>query len=185
MNALAHAASSGNATAADWLRFLRPIVAGVRNPPSEGDCKARAVALAAALPNVPAAWLAQTWRQAEAMRKFAFWPAVADFAEMFEPELRDARESADRRLRLAAPAPDFDGPPLRSAEEILAVKAKARALVAELTATRPEDRATSPVRPAPISDGAMLEHYRQLAARGNGPAAVRVAQIEERLGLDA
>lgn len=168
------------ATVTDWARFMRPVAASVRNPPGEQDFHIRVGMIVSAV-NIPAEWLRQPWRQAEAMRRFQFWPAVADIAELFAADLHAERESAERQNRLALPAPPDDRPP-HTPEEIEAVRAKARALLAE--ANRPAPAAT-PAKSAPVSDGALLAHYRAMAAAGNTAAAVRVAQIEARLSLDA
>ena len=178
MTALTPASTHGYATAADWARFLKPIVAGVRNPPTEGDFKARAVAIAHALPNVPAIWLTQAWRQREAMTAWQFWPAVADVAEWLAPYQREERATADMRHRLAAPAPEPGRGP-RSAAEILAVKQAAAAVMA--AATAPQPCARLPTKARPLSDGALLRQYERDAAEGNTIAAYRAACIRARL----
>jgi hypothetical protein len=185
MNAVAAAA---HATAEDWARFLKPVAMAVRNTPSDPEFRARVAAIAHAL-HVPAAWLAQPWRQAEAMRRFQFWPAVFDIAEMFEDDLKAERERRDRRERLAISGPKqvaaaLAGPKERTPEEIEAVRAKAREAIAALHADTAQ-RSRTPARAAPLSEGALLDGYRALAAQGSSAAAARVAAIELRLGRDA
>jgi len=193
MNAIACATSTPAeeyATADQWAEFLKPVAMAVRVQPSEKEFKVRVATLAHAM-KVPAAWLAQPWRQAEAMRKFAWWPAVSDLAEWLDDDLKAERESRDRkqRLALAGPKPvaellDMSAPRERTPAEIAHVRASARRLEAELN-----ERAATPAgmhaRPCTLSEGAMLAHYRRLAAEGNTAAAVRVAAIEQRMGLDA
>lgn len=181
MNAIT--TQSARATAEDWSRFMRPIALAVRNVPADDDFRSRVAAIAHAVA-VPAEWLRQPWRQADAMRKFQFWPAVSDVFDLFADDLRAERERADRRERLSGPthiskAIEFDGPAIRTPEEIEAVKAKARALAAELTHSSPQQR--EPVRPVHASDGALLVVYEQLAAQGNAAAAFRAEALRKRL----
>lgn len=173
----------------DWARFLKPVAMAVRNTPTDDEFRARVAAVSHAV-RIPAAWLRQPWRQAEAMRKCQFWPSVADICDLFAEALRAERESADRRERLSAPAPDDDGPRFRTPAEILAVQAKARALTVELTRARPDDRITSPVKPMPLSDGDLLRRYERQINDGATPEArqqakIRVEWLRQRMGADA
>lgn len=168
----------GPATAHDWAQFLKPIAAAVRNPPTETDFKARVAAIAHALPDVPAIWLTQAWRQREAMRAWQFWPAVADVAEWLAPYQREERESAERHTRIAAPAPE--APRLRSTAEILAVKQAAREVMAAAQVPAGQDRGPPP-KPLPLSEGALLAHLTVLAEGGNTVAAYRAETIRKRL----
>lgn len=172
------------ATADDWTRFMHPIVAAVRNPPSETEFRARIAAIVHAI-SVPAEWLRQPWRQTDAMRRFPFWPSVADLAELFADDLKAARETADRTARLSPPAPD-EAPRMRTMEEILAVKAAAAAVAAHarasaahgaLAAAADEARA----KPILLSDGALLEAYDHAARKGNRAAAFRAETLRARI----
>ena len=176
MNAIANAAP--RATIEDWSRFMRPIALSVRNIPTDDDFRSRVAAIAHAV-HVPADWLRQSWRQAEAMRRFQFWPAVFDLAEMFDADLKAARESADRSNRLALPAPEPERGP-RNAAEILAVKQAAAAVMAAACIPMGQAHAPAP-KPAPVSEGAMLAHYERAAAAGNRAAAFRAETIRKRM----
>ncbi len=167
------------ATGDDWSRFMRPIAMAVRNTPGDEEFRARVAAITHAVA-VPAGWLRQSWRQADAMRKFQFWPSVADVAEMFAEDLRAERETAARRAPLALPPPSQGEQ--RDPVAIAAVLAKARAFAAEVAQPKP-DRA--PDKPLPLSDGALLAKYEQLAAEGNTGAAIRVRMLRQRVGADA
>lgn len=191
MNAVAK--REGMAEHADWARFLKPVAAAVRNPPTEADFKTRVAAVAMSLPHIPAEWLRQPWRQAEAMRLFQFWPAVFDISQMFADDLKAQRESADMRGRLSAPKHiaeiDFNAAPEPTPEEIAEVKAKARAVMAEAFAPRPNDRTTG-AKAAPVSDGVLLMGYEQAAANASTPDARRVLEfradtLRKRMGVGA
>lgn len=181
-NDITPASTHGYATANDWARFLKPVAAGVRNPPTEGDFRARVAAIAHALPDVPAIWLGQAWRQREAMAAWQFWPSAADVAEWVAPYRREERATADMRHRLAAPAPEPERGP-RSAAEILAVKQAAAAVMAAATAPQPNARPTA--KALPLSEGALLAIYERDAAEGNTIAAYRAACIRERIKQEA
>jgi hypothetical protein len=156
------------ATMDDWTRFMRPIAMSVRNIPAEDDFRARVAAIAHAVA-IPAAWLRQPWRQAEAMRRWQFWPSVADVAELFADDLRAERETASRRQPVALPPPS--AATFRTPEEILAVQQKAREVIADLTGNgaKPE---RAPPRPMPLSDGALLALYEAMGDAGKHRAAV-------------
>ena len=84
-----------------WAAFLVPLIAGVRNPPSPQDFEAFITACAGALVTVPRHLLTPA-RQAEALRRFAFWPAVADLAGWLEPEVRETRATLRSLERIAS-----------------------------------------------------------------------------------
>lgn len=174
MNAIAQSAA---ATPADWARFLKPVAMAVRNTPSDDEFRARVSAVSHAV-KIPAAWLAQPWKQAEAMRAWQFWPSVHDVFALFEDELREARADAARRSdagdlrQIAAPAAQT-----LTDEERAAIAAKARAVAAELRggsiANKPEK-----VTARPLSPTDLVATYRRLAAEGNRLAATRLASLE-------
>jgi len=74
-----------------WLGML---VSAVRNPPEEGQFEGRLRSMIIGLHDFPlGTWSEDTAR--EAMRRFQFWPAVADVDEL----LRPAAERVHRTLR--------------------------------------------------------------------------------------
>ena len=175
-------AGSRGASLDDWTRFMRPVAASVRNPPTEIDFKARVAAIAHAIA-VPAEWLRQPWRQTEAMRRFQFWPAVFDVAEMFADDLRAAAERAERQEQrehhAALPPPAEPGLTPAQREQMAATM---RSLAASLQANAaPAAGVERNARPMPISDGALLAHYDRMAAEGNRAAATRAALLRARL----
>lgn len=169
------------ATPEDWARFLRPVAMAVRNTPDDEQFRARVTAVSHAV-RVPAEWLRQSWRQQEAMRKFQFWPAVFDVAELFAEDLKAEAERRDRRARLAPPEPVralSEALNTRTPEAIAHVKAVARAMAAEIAGNGPQhDKA---IQPQHLSEGAMLAHYDALAHQGNRAAAARAALLRRRL----
>jgi phosphatidylserine/phosphatidylglycerophosphate/cardiolipin synthase-like enzyme len=178
---------STRATADDWAQFLKPVAMAVRNTPNDAEFRARVAAVTHAVA-VPAEWLRQPWRQADAMRRFQFWPAVYDVAEMFADDLRAERESAERRQRLAPPEPGDDWLNVPLPEEVAAVQAKARALIAELTGTSPDHRGPPP-KALPLSEGVLLARYERQAEESHDPdlrrlAAIRAEHIRNRIGAD-
>jgi hypothetical protein len=172
----------------DWLRFLRPLAAAVRNPPTAADAKARAGALAFAL-SVPTAALSERL-QREACRRFAFWPSVEEISALVAEDWRAQAHSRAIANAGGAPllAPPRDPVDALAPEARAAIAAAFRARYAEeVIAPARQREAAGPkvARPSGhLSDGALLEYYRKLAASG-GPAAgaarLRVAQIEARL----
>lgn len=177
------------ATAEDWARFMRPVAAAVRNTPSDNEFRARVAAVAHAV-RVPAEWLRQPWRQAEAMRRFQFWPAVFDIAELFADDLKAEVQSRDLRSRFAGTraAPSMprhiaEFVEIRTPEEIAYVKAAAATVVAELTKAGPTHRETVTARP--LAPDALLTWYERLAAEGNGAAAMRAETLRRQMQADA
>ena len=117
------------------------------------------------------------WRQREAMRRFKFFPSVAEVQEWLAPDLRDDRET--QHLRLSRPEPEPDRGP-RTLAEIEAVRAKAaearRVLMPD---TAPQQRA--PVRAAYLTPAQLLPELDRLAAQGNAIAATRAAAIRRQI----
>lgn len=131
------------ATAAAWDDFLRPLVAATRNPPTHEDFLAFVAAAAVALDGIPARLLTDQ-RRAAAVRRFDFWPSVADLANWLEPEAREERAALLAMQRLASTKPEVAvAPEPRTPEVVAAVADKMRALRAELHA---RDEAARPVR---------------------------------------
>lgn len=165
--------------------WLAPVNAAVRNPQSRDDLQLRVTALHELLADLPAGCFTI---QARRDLKPDWFPSAGEIRAVVEPGARHLRASLAALRRLAEPpqaAPSSSTEPVaRTPEEIAAVQAKARALMAEMRARQEQER-RAPAKALPLSDGAMLAHYRRLAAEGNAAAAVRVAQIEQRMGLDA
>lgn len=168
------------ATADDWAHFLRPMLAALNQQPTREQFQARCAAIAFAVPDVPASMLVP-WRQRDAMRTFKFLPSPAEIAEWIGPAIREERERMDRHARLAAPSDLPAAPPPRTPEEIAAVQAKARAVMAAAT-REGAPHAIAAGRRAPLSDGALLAHYDRAAAEGNDVAAFRARVIRQRMG---
>lgn len=117
------------ASLAEWRRFLRPLVASVRNPPHRDDFDNRLDSVILGLPQLPAALLTVE-AQRRAVLKFTFWPSVAEIAGLFATEIQAA---ALRRKALERIANANDKLEQRATEEDRqANAAKARALVQEL-----------------------------------------------------
>lgn len=154
----------------EWARFLRPLLASVANPPGAEDFRQRVAAIVFAL-DVPRHMLTE-WRQREAVRRFGFWPSVADLSGWLTDDLKAEREAMHRAL----PAPEPEAPRARTMDEILAVKAKAKAAVAEMTGRSPQ---TGPkeVKPAYLSAGTLRQSLEAMAASGNRAAATRLAAM--------
>lgn len=155
----------------EWAVFLKPLVASVRNPPSADEFRAKISAIAFALPDVPARFLAAEWRQRDAMRRFAFWPAAADLAEWLAPDLAAARDTRGRTAEVAAIAAS-NRPEARTAEEVAAVKAKVATLKADL-ATGTPDRPRLDVRPAYLNSAQLLTSLEREIAEGGDNAALK------------
>jgi hypothetical protein len=164
------------ATTEDWLRFLAPIAASVRNPPDRSEITARAAACADALA-IFAEWLTLT-RRRDAMAAWQFWPAVADIAEIFAADKRHAAfMRAATAPRLPPPEPAATERP--TPEQIEANRAKVAALKAELAADLHRDRPSA--GPAYLAPHHLLAGYEAAAAQGNTAAAYRAAQIRKEL----
>jgi hypothetical protein len=132
-----------SASADAWDDFLRPLVAATRNPPTQSDFLAFVAAAAVALDGIPARLLTDQ-RRAAAVRRFDFWPSVADLANWLEPEAREERAALLAMERLAVAKPEAAvAPEPRTPEMVAAVADKLRALKAEIHA---QDEAARPVR---------------------------------------
>lgn len=182
MNALVSFTGSPAATGEDWAQFLRPLLAALNSKPSRDEFAARCAAIAFACSDVPASMLVP-WRQRDMMRTFKFLPSPAEVAAWIGPSIAAERESMDRTTRLNAPSDLPPEPPVRTPEEIAAVQAKARAVVAELTGAGPVATRT-PIKPAPVSDAVLLALHERAAREGNAASALRAAQIRERMGAE-
>lgn len=158
----------------DWAKFLAPLVASVRNKPDSSEftpfCAACADALA-----IPADWLTPA-RRREAMTKFAFWPAVADVADLFAEDKRHAMSMAGYRNPSGVLAPPEASPPLTEAQKADAL-AKAAAFRADMAALAQADRPKA--NALPLAPHHLLAVYEHAAAQGNSAAAYRVAQLRK------
>jgi hypothetical protein len=180
------------ASVEDWLRFLRPIAAAVRNPPTQADAKAKAGALAFAL-SVPAQTLSERL-QREACRRFTFWPSVEELTALVGEDWREQARS--RAIASASGANLLPGP--ATAGEALTHEART-AIVARFrlrwdTEVQPATRnsqaraARPPAQASPLSDGVLLERYRKIAEEGGPTASAareRIRFIEAKIARSA
>lgn len=165
------------ATAADWLRFLRPVASSVRNPPSEADARGRASALAFTMAHVPASALTES-KARDLCRKSEFWPSVAEIEAIFAAEWKEqarSRAITSGLTRLAAPevTPPTPGQRKASAEAAMRV-------AAELRSTQAIARPKAEARP--LTAPQLLATYEALAAQGNQAAETRARAIKSALG---
>ena len=70
--------------------WLRPLAPAVRNPPTAPEFEARAAAIALACSTVPRCAFTLT-SQAEALRRFSYWPSAADVVELLDEHARPIR----------------------------------------------------------------------------------------------
>lgn len=166
------------ATAQDWLRFLRPVALAVRNTPTEDDAKGRAAALAFAL-RVPPSALTEA-RQRDLCRKCEFWPSIAEIEALFAEHWRDMART--RALATAGGAPMLPAPkPVEvTPEERQAMSAKAKALIAELSARPKEPIVVRQPKPVPIAD--LIAGYE---AAGTPAALFRAEQLRRQFEGEA
>lgn len=162
------------ATAADWARWLRPVAASVRNPPTDADFRGRCGALAFAL-RVPAAALTDA-KARDLCRSAQFWPSVEEVENLFAEAWKEHARSraiatagganlltAEQRI---APTP----------EETEAVRVKAAAFYAEMAARETAARPAAKAAPLPPHD--LLAAYE----RSDSPAMqFRAAQLRQAL----
>lgn len=162
------------ATAADWARFLRPIAAAVRNPPTADDMRGRAGALAFTMRVAPES-LTEA-RQRDLCRTCEFWPSIAEIEKLFAEEWKDeARSRSITGGGFAQIASVPVSPDQRTPEQIAAVQAKAAAFYAEMNAHVAVKRAEN-VKPMPLSPHDLLAAYE---AAGTPAAAFRAAQLRK------
>jgi hypothetical protein len=147
-----------NATAIDWGRFLRPVAASVRNPPTGDDFKGRCAALAFAL-RIPAHALTEA-RQRELCRTSEFWPSVADIEALFAAHWRDAARTRAIASAGSATLLTHNQQPL-TPEQRAELATKAAALVAELRALHPDTHKPKP-RPSHLNPHHLTEARRRL-----------------------
>lgn len=175
------------ASAAQIKAWFAPIAAGVRLPPGQDIDRAAFVAAVAML-NLPAS-VFTVEAQREALRRWRFWPSTSEVEELLGPtvaRLRDRRAAllrlADRReAPSAAPAESLT----RDARQAVVARFRQRWVEEVAPVMQEQTRAARPpARPAHLSEGALLDQYRRIAAAG-GPdadaARARVQQLEARL----
>ncbi len=162
------------ATAADWLRFLRPIAAAVRNPPTEADAKGRAAALAFAL-RVPPSSLTEA-RQRELCRTCEFWPSIAEIEKLFAEAWKERAHSRTIATAGGANMLTAEQRVNPTPQEVEAVRAKAAAFYAEMAA---RDTVARPAaKPTPLPPRDLLAAYE----RSDSPAMqFRAAQLRQAL----
>lgn len=161
------------ATVKDWARFLQPVAAAVRNPPSPDDFKGRCGALAFAL-RVPASALTED-RARELCRTSTFWPSVEDveklFAEVWKEQARSRAIANSGGAQILLPSQRLN----RAPEEIEAVRAKVAEFIAErrFEADKPKARACH------LSTADLRAAY---AAAKSPAARFRAAQLQQEDG---
>jgi hypothetical protein len=132
---------TGFATAADWLRFLKPIAMAVSNPPTDTDAKGRAAALAYTMRVPPESLTAS--RQRELCRTCQFWPSVAEVEKVFAEAWKDAARSRSITGGIANALPAPPAKPIdveASVRNFRAVQEARDAMRAEASnSTRPPD----------------------------------------------
>lgn len=146
-----------------WASFLAPLVLVCQNAPAEDVLAGVISTIALALSGVPGSMLTPR-RQAEAVRRFHFWPTpaelnkwlMADAAQMF------ADRSALRKLAALRTAPERekDSTPFdrtKADEAIAALKARDRGGVGGPRVT--------PARSSFVRSDVLRQHYEGAAAR--------------------
>lgn len=174
------------ATAEEWSRFLKPLVMGVAQPPTEADFMARVSAIAFAMPDVPTSMLTE-FRQREAVRRFRFFPTPNEIAEWLEPDLADRRRTMAVRAAIDFSAPRIAAPDQR-APWTDADRAAAREKVAMIREAITSDLTRGEVkhvRRAPVDDETLVEACERLAKEGNRAAATRAASLRRKMGIEA
>lgn len=171
------------ATADEWARFLKPLVASTGANLSREEFAAKVGAIAFALPDTPAALLTIE-RQREAVRRFAWFPKPPEIAELLKADHVALRRERNALQAIAGSSSEPPPEPI-SEEQRAAMAQRLQALAADLRASEPSRRGATTGRASPLSEGDMLACYRRLAADGSAAAAMRVAALERRMALDA
>jgi hypothetical protein len=166
------------------LVWLERIAQGVGNAPPDGEWEARCRAMYSGLDQAPdMAFRSET--VAAALRRFRFWPAVAEVHEFVEEVVGPHRRLL-RRLEaiLRAPGPQGGGDerPPRTPEEIAHVRALAaanreRVLQAERDEVAARKRIRGEAGPVPIDRSVLVRHYEQ--------AIEKASTDDVRRGLEA
>lgn len=179
------------ASPAQIRTWFAPIAAGVRLPPGQDIDRAGFVAAVAMLQLPGSVFTAEA--QAEALRCWRFWPAVADVEGLLAPTAACLRGRRAALLRLAErrEPPAAGWTDALTAEVRQAVVARFRQRWAEEVAPVMQGQAGAARVPAPsahLSEGALLERYRSIAAAG-GPwadaARARIKALEAGLASAA
>jgi hypothetical protein len=163
---------------ANWLV---PLNAAVRNPQGQEEFRTRVVALSELLADQPRGAFT-----AEARRRLSgdWFPSAAEIRAAIAPDVAALRARATAIRAALAKAPQPPPAPERSTRtpsEIEAVHAMVGAYVAEVRGKdRPEMRN---VKAQPLSDGALLAQYEQMAAAGNPAAQTRCEALRRALGM--
>jgi len=166
------------ATAEDWARFFKPCLLAYGNPPADAEFRARMVAIAFAMDDVPADMLTP-FRQREAARRFRFLPLPAEIAEWLAPDLAERRRTMALRAAVDFSAPRISAPD-QAAPRTDAERAAARDKVAMIRAAITSDLSRGEakvVRRSPVDAETLLNIYERLAAQGNRAAATRAASL--------
>jgi len=166
---------TGFATAQDWGKWLRPVAAAVRNPPTDADFRGRCMALAFTCRVAPSDLTDS--RARDLCRKAEFWPSVAEIEAIFAEAWKDRARSAAIG---GPPVPQLRSPQQpseRTPEEVEAVRAKAAAFYAEMNGRSAVVRADT-AKPSPLHPHDLLAAY---DAAGTPAARFRADQIRKAL----
>lgn len=161
---------TGYANAEDWMRFLRPVAAAVRNMPSPDDFRGRCGVLAFAL-RIPPGALTEA-RQRELCRTAEFWPSIAEIEAIFASAWKDdarSRAIANAGGANMLPAPQREPVPQDQRERMAE---QARAIAADLRARSPAQASRPTARHLQPRD--LIAAYEAAAAEGNQAAAARL-----------
>ena len=164
-----------------FVRWLAPVNVAVKNPQNEADFHAKCRAIAIACQDIPAACLTEATGR-EALRMFPFFPSAADVHAFFLPFARPLTARLRALDAIAAAPPEAPlSPPDQGQDAQAHVADVVRAFVSERTwnSEAPEDKPK--VRPAYISDGALLSVHEKLASEGVAASQVRVEMIRQRM----
>jgi len=164
------------ATIEDWLRFLRPVVAVVANPPDREALPGRAAAIAFAFQDVPAAMLDADAQRA-IMRSCRYFPTPAELTPIFAPrvvELRSRRFALSRIAATRAPEAQASVPAAARAELAARLSVRAGEMRASASQREAAEREEAAIRRAPqrrIEDPDTPEHELRKAAASGKPGA--------------
>lgn len=155
----------------EWDWFLKVLVLGVRNPPTDGDFDAFVDTVSEALDGVPAHLLSDG-RRKSLRTAFHFWPSARDIEEWIAPACRAERAMLAEVQRLAsAPPPQPEEREEVTADAIAAVAGKMSAFRAEMAQQEENMRPTRTVSAArPLAPHSLRALYEQQVADG-GPLA--------------
>jgi hypothetical protein len=158
-------ASARPAGPREIYEWLTAVVDSVRNPPTREDAQKRAAHVSAACSDLPADLFTAAALKA-GMRKWEFWPSVADVRAVVLETAPDwtARKrslAAVAASRAASPRPDGGGRQEPTTDERAAVSAAMAAYLEEVKAGQADEKAErAPARPCKPIDPEALKAMR-------------------------